>query len=64
MQQQNPLDVAISKLDLQATLVLLNILSNKALDLHMQQAKKDSIYKLMEPSTAIKLPMEMHKAIL
>lgn len=56
MQHKNPLEASLSKLDLQATLVMLNILSAKSLDLFLQKAKQDNITKLMKPSTAIKLP--------
>lgn len=56
MQQKNPLEDSLSKLDLQATLVMLNILSARALDLFLQKAKKDNITKIMQPATAIKLP--------
>lgn len=59
MQQRNPLEDSLSKLDLQATLVMLNILSSRALDLYLQKAKKDNITKLMQPATAIKLPTVM-----
>lgn len=52
----NPLEESLSKLDLQATLVMLNILSSKALDLYLTKAKQDNITKLMQPATAIRLP--------
>lgn len=53
---KNPLQDSIDKLDLQATIVLLNILSNRALELHLEKAKKENISKLLKPDTAIRLP--------
>lgn len=58
LKPKNPLEESLSKLDLQATLVMLNILSAKSLDLYLAKAKKDNITKLMQPATAIKLPLE------
>jgi len=56
LQPKNNLEEALSKLDLQATLVLLNILSSQALSLQQAEAKKARISKLIEPETAIRLP--------
>lgn len=56
LQPKNNLEEALSKLDLQATLVLLNILSAQALSLQQAAAKKENISRLMKPDTAIKLP--------
>lgn len=53
---KNPLEEALDKLDLQATLVLLTMLSQKALMLQQAEAKKNTVAKLMKPDTAIKLP--------
>lgn len=55
LKKNNPLEESLSKLDLQATLVMLNILSSRALDLYLTKAKQDNITKLMKPQTAIKL---------
>lgn len=67
---KNPLEEALDKLDLQATLVLLTMLSQKALMLQQAEAKKATVSKLLKPdsqsligvaksptSTAIKLPI-------
>ena len=53
---KNPLEESLSKLDLQGTIVLMNVLSARALELHMEKAKKDNITRLMKPDTAIRLP--------
>lgn len=54
--KKNPLEEALDKLDLQATLVLLTMLSQKALMLQQAEAKKNTVAKLLKPDTAIKLP--------
>lgn len=56
LKHKNPLEESLSKLDLQATLVLLNLLANQALMLQQAEAKKNNINKLLKPDTAIKLP--------
>jgi hypothetical protein len=56
IQPKNPLEEALGQLDLQATLVLLSILSQRALFLQQEDARKTKISKLMKPDTAIKLP--------
>lgn len=53
---KNTLEEALDKMNLQSTLVLLTILSNRALSLQQQEAKKNHISKLMKPDTAIILP--------
>lgn len=58
LQRKNPLEDSLSKLDLQGTLVLLNLLAQQALMLQQAEAKKANISKLMKPDTAIKLPHE------
>lgn len=56
--KKNPLEESLGKLDLQATLVLLNLLGQQALMLQQAEAKKNNLTKLMKPDTAIKLPHE------
>lgn len=53
---KNPLEESLSKLDLQSTLVLMGILSQRALELQLQEQRKNNISKLMKPDTAIILP--------
>jgi len=57
IQPKNPLEESLSKLDLQGTIVLLNLLASKALELQQAEAKKNNITRLMKPDTAIKLPL-------
>lgn len=56
LSKKNPLTESLDKLDLQGTLVLLNLLAVRALDLQQAEAKKNNISKLMKPDTAIRLP--------
>lgn len=61
--KKNPLEEALSNLDLQATIVLLTVLSQRALMLQQEQLKKTKVDKLLKPDTAIKLPFSMHKPL-
>ena len=74
--KKNPLEESLSKLDLQATLVLLTVLSQRALMLQQEQLKNTKVDKLLKPSsqsligvtpsttaTAIKIPLSIHKPI-
>jgi len=60
VEKKNPLEEALSKLDLQGTLVLLNILSTRALGLQQDEARKAKVQQLINPvssmdTTALKL---------
>ena len=63
MTAPNPLEEALGKLDLQATLVLLSVLSQRALMLQQKEAKVTKIDNLLKPDTAIKLPMSLYKPL-
>lgn len=56
LSKKNPLEESLNKLDLQGTLVLMNLLAVRALGLQQDEVKKNKISKLMKPDTAIKLP--------
>lgn len=56
LSKKNPLEASLNKLDLQGTLVLMNLLAVRALGLQQDEVKKNKISKLMKPDTAIKLP--------
>lgn len=58
IQPKNSLEEALSKMNLQSTLVLLTILTQRALELQQEEQRKNNVSKLMKPDTAIKLPQE------
>lgn len=58
LKKKNLLEESLSKLDLQSTIVLLNLLASQALMLQQAEAKKANITRLMKPDTAIKLPQQ------
>lgn len=60
---KNPLEQALEQLDLQATLVLLTVLSQRALMLQQKELKNTKVDKLLKPDTAIKIPFSIHKPI-
>ena len=57
------LEQALDKLDLQGILVLMAILSQKAIMMQQNEARKARVDKLMKPDTAIKIPTAIHKPI-
>lgn len=57
LSKKNPLEDSLNKLDLQGTLVLMNLLAVRALGLQQDEARKNKISKLMKPDTAIRLPV-------
>jgi len=60
---KNPLEEALDKLDLDNTLVLANILLQKALYLRNKEQAKAKVDKLIKPDTAIQIPLSIHKPL-
>ena len=60
---KNPLEEALDKLDIDNSLVLANILLQKAIYLRNEELRNTKVDKLLKPDTAIKIPLAIHKPL-